>query len=165
MEILDLYDRHMIKTDKTVIRGDKVPEGMFYSVVHIWPINKNGQILIQKRSDSVRWNPNIWACTSGAVSSGENFYEACHRELKEELGINADGKMLSMTGVFKRPTNYCSVWTYKTDVSISELVLQKEEVADAMWVTVPELCRMISMKSFYSYHYIEYLFWYLTNIL
>ena len=114
----------MHKTGQTIERGNKVPDGLYHTVVHIWPINRNGEILIQKRADSVQWNPGIWAITSGSIVAGEDFYTGCKRELHEELGLSVDEDSLTLAAIFNRQNNYCSVWTLKTDVCISELCLQ-----------------------------------------
>lgn len=164
MELLDLYDIHLKKTGQIIERGQQTPKNSFYSVIHVWPVNSSGQILIQKRAETVQWNPCIWACTSGAVSSGEDFLTACKRELKEELSVIADEADLSLAGIFKRVTNYCCVWIYKKEIDIKDIVLQKEEVSDVKWVTIPELKKMIIQNEFYNYSYTDWILWYIANL-
>ncbi len=44
--------------------------------------NKNGELLLQRRSDTGQW-----CVPGGALEPGETFIEAAKRELKEETGI------------------------------------------------------------------------------
>lgn len=53
MELWDLYDGCFKKTGRTHERGKPLPEGQYHLVVHIYPINRKGEILIQKRLDTV----------------------------------------------------------------------------------------------------------------
>lgn len=47
-EIWDLYDAKGQKTGKTMIRGQEVPPGLYHIGVHIWPLNANGEFLVQR---------------------------------------------------------------------------------------------------------------------
>ena len=48
MEQWDIYDKCFVKTGRTHERGKTLEEGDYHLVVHIYPINSKGQILIQK---------------------------------------------------------------------------------------------------------------------
>jgi len=54
------------------------------SGVGIVVLNKKNQIFIAKRIDNPK---NYWQMPQGGVDSGEDFYEAALRELKEETSI------------------------------------------------------------------------------
>jgi isopentenyldiphosphate isomerase len=43
------------------------------------------------------------------------------------------------------------------DVDIKDLKLQKEEVAEAKWVTVEQLTQMVKNGEFHNYRYIDWL--------
>ena len=61
---------------------------------------------------------------------GEDAWQACQRELKEELGFCATKENSEMIAAFKRIDSYNTIWIVHTDVSVEELILQKEEVSD-----------------------------------
>ena len=53
MEIMDLYDNKKRKLNKTMAREDGEPaEGEFRLSVHVWIINEEGKLLIQKRNEN-----------------------------------------------------------------------------------------------------------------
>lgn len=44
MELWDLYTKDRIKTNQTMIRGDKQPEGVYRLVVHVCIFNSKCQV-------------------------------------------------------------------------------------------------------------------------
>ena len=61
-----------------------------HRAVHIWIFNAAGELFLQKRSPWKQNHPSLWdSSTAGHVDSGESYMEAAHRELWEELGIEA----------------------------------------------------------------------------
>ena len=57
MELFDLYTADRVKTGKTMVRGEPVPEGCYRIVVHICIFNEQGQMLIQQRQPFKRGWP------------------------------------------------------------------------------------------------------------
>ena len=98
-EFWDVYDQCMQKTGRTHVRGVPLEDGDFHLIVHVYPVNSQGEILIQKRADTVKTKPGVWATTGGSVIAGENFFEGGLRELREELGIVADEKNTRLLAV------------------------------------------------------------------
>lgn len=62
---------------------------------------KDDRVLILKRSPKKRLYPNKWECGGGKIQPGENFLEACKREIKEEVGI--DVEYIGVVGVYDIP--------------------------------------------------------------
>ena len=54
--------------------------------------NKEGEVLLQKRTANYEKFPSMWTIMGGAMEEGETPKEAINRELKEELGIKLDLK-------------------------------------------------------------------------
>lgn len=157
IELWDLYDVCMEKTEKTHIRGQKVPADYYHLVVHIYPINKEGKLLIQKRADSLLLKPGIWAATGGAVIAGESLWEGCQRELKEEVGIVATKENSELVTIFRRIDHFTSVWLVHTDIPFNQIQLQKEEVSEVKWVSIEELKQMVKQGLYWNYDYMEWL--------
>jgi 8-oxo-dGTP pyrophosphatase MutT (NUDIX family) len=59
-------------------------------------INREGKVLLQKRSDV-----KLWGIPSGHVEPGETVEEAAVREVKEETGLNI--KITKLIGVYSSP--------------------------------------------------------------
>ena len=90
VEYFDLYDRFGNKLDKIMERGTTNNEGEYHLVVHMWIKNSKGEFLIQQRNKLDDRVPHQWACTGGAVTTGETTLEGAVRETEEELGVKID---------------------------------------------------------------------------
>ena len=68
MEIWDILDENGNKTGRTIIRGEKLEVDEYHLVVHIWIINSNGEILIQKRPEHLEFAPEYGQQREGLCS-------------------------------------------------------------------------------------------------
>lgn len=89
-EIFDVVD-----ADDQVVRQATRQEvhehNLMHRAVHILVFNKHRDCLLQKRSHLKDRHPNVWdSSAAGHVDAGEDYDTAARRELKEELGIDAD---------------------------------------------------------------------------
>lgn len=66
-EIMEKYDKKVFD------------RGLYHLGTDVWIINSENKILIQKRSESKRLEPNVWAMTGGSVIVGENSLETSKR--------------------------------------------------------------------------------------
>lgn len=67
---------------------DAETQGSYYRVVAIAITDKNGNILLQKRSPSMKIDPDRWDISVGGhVDKGFTYKTAAIQELKEELGV------------------------------------------------------------------------------
>ena len=164
MELWDVYDHCFQKTGKIHQRGTPLNPGEYHLVVAVYPVNSQGQILIQKRNPNLKLMPGIWAATGGSAVQGEDAWDACRRELKEEIGLCATKENAEMIAAFKRIDSYNTIGLIHTDVKKEELVLQEEEVSDAMWVSPAELKSMAKEGSFHYYRYLDWLIDYISGI-
>lgn len=162
-EYWDLYDGAGQKTGEKHLRGTEVPEGRFHKVVHIWIQNSRGELLMQKRSDTVDNCPGEWATTGGSVQAGEEPLTTAVRELAEELGMNVSAEELQYCLMVRRPSAYCYVYVLRKDVSVDSLTLQESEVAAAEWMSLEKIDRMVTERTMHRYVYREMLEQYLKN--
>lgn len=149
MEIWEVLDQYGEKTGERTEKGQKLKDGQYHLVVHIWILNSKGEILIQKRADHLKNLPGLWAITGGAVIEGEDSIAAAQRETKEELGIDISIKSKPIR--YQWRNIFVDIWTAEKDVELKDMVLQKEEVSDAKWVTKAELKKMIHNGQFHRY--------------
>lgn len=164
-ELWDIYDSCFQKTGKLHVRGDSNQLNQYHLVVHIYPVNKNKELLVQKRSSNVEWFPDMWAATGGSAVAGEDVWEACRRELYEELGIMAEKESSEMAAIFKRTDSFNAIWIIKTEAAINDLILQEDEVAEAKWMYPDEIRAEINKGNFHKYSYMEWLFDYLEKMI
>ena len=86
MERWDLRDGEGNPPGETMERGEHLKPGQYHLVVHIWIIDGQGRLLIQKRAAHLKLMPDIWAATGDSPVAGENSQAAASREMREELG-------------------------------------------------------------------------------
>lgn len=151
MEILDLYDENRIKTGKTYIRGEAMPENTYRLIVHLCIFDERGRLLIQRRQDHKSMG-GLWDITcGGAARAGESSKEAIERELGEELGLEIDFSEIRpiVTANFKN--GFDDFYVIRKEVDLIDLTLQSEEVADVKWATYEEVLNLIHELKFVKY--------------
>lgn len=138
----DLLDADGKAIGRTHPRGDPMPDGLYHLVVHVWLRNGKGAYLLSRRHPDKAIDPLLWECTGGSVLAGEDSATGALREVKEELGIAltaAHGKRLQH---IRRNEDLVDVWLFPSDVKLSDLTLQPDEVIDARWATYEEIGKM-----------------------
>ena len=152
MEKWDILNAAGRPVGKTVVRGRSVlSSGEYHLVVHIWVVSDDGKYLIQRRSEQKKLMPGEWAATGGAAVSGEDSFTAASRELKEELGIDSNKETLKFVKRIKRRNAFVDIWKINTNIEVSMLKLQTNEVASAKWVDKATLLQMIKEGKFHDY--------------
>lgn len=160
MEILDLYDRERIKTNKTYQRGTAQPKGYYRLVVHVCIFNSKGQLLIQQRTYNKKM-PGLWDVTcGGAVSTGETSSVAASRELFEELGVRINFKNIRPSLTANFANGFDDFYVLNKDIDIDNLLLQEEEVKDARWESLDGVLKLWRRGKFVAYKesFIRFLF-------
>lgn len=145
MEKWDLFNENRELIHKTHNRRDEMKLGEYHIVVEIWTINSKNEILLTLRHPDKEKYPNFWENTAGSVLSGEGSKAGAVRELFEETGISASEDELQLLGTAKEKTAFVDTYIVRKDYEISELTMQEGETADAQWVSLEELDKMISL--------------------
>ena len=105
MELLDIVDENGIPTGEVVEREKAHREGVRHRTSHVWIARKRDgrvEILLQKRSQDKDSHPGCYDISSaGHIPAGVDFIPSALRELKEELGIEANPEELIYCGVRK----------------------------------------------------------------
>ncbi len=143
IEYCDLYDSNAKPIGKTILRGERPEPGEHYLAVHVWIRNAQGEYLIQKRSPEKSF-PNIWAATSGAVSTGATSRETCQQEVQEELGVHTPVEDFRYIALWPSGHVLIEIWHVTAEIEIEAITLQPEEVVAAKWVDVDTLKQMIA---------------------
>ena len=86
MELVDLYDENRVPLGKTAERYGKKGPGEYRTVVHVCLFDRQGRMLIQRRTpEKVIW-PGYWdVSVGGGVDAGETSRQGAEREFREEL--------------------------------------------------------------------------------
>ena len=155
MEFFDIVDENGIPTGKTVARDIAHSEGILHRTAHVWvvkPSDHGFSILLQKRSMEKDSFPGQYDTSSaGHIPAGEEPKPSALRELKEELGIEAQPGQLRYAGTFRiqyekefhgrmfRDNEVATVYVYEEPVEIDSLTLQKSEVSEVRWFDLDEV--------------------------
>ena len=153
MEYFDVLNECGEFTGKVETRDNCHKQGLWHRANYGFIFNKNGDVLLQKRSKTKKLWPDLWDITAGGhVLAGEFGYEALIREVKEELGIDIEQKdLLYLVGstsvnvkgdIINKHFNECFI--INKDVDISKIKLQKEEVSEIKWFTKEEILNRIN---------------------
>lgn len=154
MEILDIVDEKGIPTGEVVDRKTAHELGIPHRTAHVWIVRKKygkTQILLQKRSEEKDSYPGCFDISSaGHIPAGTDYIPSALRELKEELGYEAEPEQLIYCGQRKfqfiqtfhgkpfcdnQVSNIYMLWL---DKNPEEFVLQKEEVSAVEWFDFEE---------------------------
>lgn len=140
-------------TGKTATRDECHKKGLWHRAVYAFIINKDGNVLLQKRSATKKLYPNMWDVTVGGhVDAGEFGRQALIREVKEELGININDDdikyLIGSTSINKKDDiinkHYNECYLIIKDIDLSEIKLQKEEVSEVKYFSKEEILKRIS---------------------
>lgn len=142
-ELWDLYDENRTKTGLTMRRGDAVPAGLYHLSVSGWIADSRGRILLTQRAAQKSY-PLLYECTGGCVCAREDSLTAIRREIFEELGLDMGPAPARLIYSARREEDFYDAYLFPAPDPLPAFVLQREEVADAKWVTFGEL---LSMRS------------------
>lgn len=88
MEIWDAYNDKREKIGQYLVRGERIPSGLYHLCVNVLVRHEDGDILFMKRSSQKELYPNYFEFgAGGSVLAGEDSLGAVLRELKEETGL------------------------------------------------------------------------------
>ena len=158
MELWDLYTADRLPTGKTHIRGEKLPDGLYHLVVHVWITDGNGNYLLSRRSASRPTFPLMWETVGGSVITGEDSLAGALREVKEEVGIDLcpeDGQLV-LSELRPQYGDIKDVWLFRYDGEADLSAASTDEVCETAWKTKGEIRTMLDKG--YLVHTLGYFF-------
>ena len=92
MERWDAYTRDGELTDKVLVRGTPIPEGLYHMTCEVLVRHVDGTYLCMKRSDAKHLYPGYYEATSGgAAQRGEDKWQCIKRGLRQGFHCVAGG--------------------------------------------------------------------------
>ena len=148
-ELVDVYDRNRNYTGITVPReGARMGEGQYMLYVLAIIQNKEGRMLITRRSMDKYWAAGWWEVTGGGVCAGEDPASTIVREVAEEVGLDVSDQhvepVYSYVNVdLERGDNYIvDIYHYRLSFDEADVTLQQSEAVAfqlATWEQIVEL--------------------------
>lgn len=161
-EMFDVYDikgNHLGVKPKSFCHSEN--PGVYHKPVWIWIVNDKGQILVQKRAATKKKSPNKYDMPSaGHVDAGETLSQACVRETEEELGLKCKESdfIFLKEWLIQESWEFAEIYLLKTKARITDMKLQKEEVAEVKYLDYDEFVDLLFSDEFVP-HDIEYKNW------
>ena len=163
-EYLDIVDDNNRITGKIAKRSYIHQNGIWHREVACWIMNKEGEILVQKRAKTKEHAPGKWDITAGHVKLSEKTNEAMSREIQEELGIKVNKEDLELFNIVKRKgiSTKNNTFQYQYFIYINqklnELTIEVKEVEEVKYITLEELKRiLIKQDENYTFSKREYM--------
>ncbi len=153
-ELVDIIDPVSNKrTGKSVMKSVAHAQGIWHPAVHVWIYNSKGEVLLQHRAKCKKLFPDKWDISVGGhVGFKEKIVDVAVREVKEEIGLSISKTDLKKVFSFKWHVlandgiinnEFVTVFLLEYNGLVKDLVLQKEEVDDARFFTIPFLKKEI----------------------
>jgi len=125
-------------------RGEVHRRNLMHRSVHIFVFNSDGQLYLQKRSQTKDRHPGCYdSSASGHQDAGEDADTCACRELREELGLEADA---SLTRLFKIPASAETGWEHVTFYTLQTDAPPQpnpREIESGRFFTLAEVLQMI----------------------
>lgn len=143
MEHIDVLDRNGNKTGIVKTKKEVYESGDYHRSVHIWIVNDQKEVLVQKRHPKKETYPNLWAISvAGHVRSGESSIDAVKRELREELGQKVTEDNIEYLFTLRRRQPYKDhmlhviddVYLICLNIDVEDTKLQFSELTDIKYV-------------------------------
>ena len=152
-EVFDILDENGKYTGRVAERDVAHQNGLWHRAVVVFLINDKNQVLLQRRSATKKFWPNMLdVSVGGHCDAGEFGFEAAIREAAEELGVKIEREQMVFLGstrsqVVKKDAvdnMYNEFYVACVNVDPRTLRLQTEEVSEVKMVTLDELKRMMN---------------------
>lgn len=155
-EYFDILDENGNKTGQTKARSRVHKDGDWHKSVHIWILNQNGDVLLQRRCSAKDLFPNMLDIScAGHLSAGDESLSAALRELKEELNLDVKPEELQLIKTLKRPdkpgddfsnNEFADLYILRTNKTTDEMHYQEEEISEIFFVPYKKFKEMIANK-------------------
>ncbi len=144
VQIVDLDNNAIDAVPRKVMRQ----QGLIHRACYILVFNEQGQLFLQKRTDTKDLYPSCWdIAAGGVVLAGESYELSAERELLEELGVSVKEFTHLFDQYFEKEEN--RVWgRIFSCIHNGPFVLQKEEVADGFFMDVPAIFALSEKEDF-----------------
>lgn len=138
-ELIEIYDESRKKTDIIKTKKEVHTHGYLHKTIHVWILDNQNRILIQKRSASKSTHPLKWDVScAGHISAGETAEQAAVKEIYEELGLEIKEEDLKKITTLERKHfidqikdyEFYDVFFIRMDFRLDDVKIDPEEVQE-----------------------------------
>lgn len=143
VDVIDAEGRTIGVVSRREMRGQRLPHRCTYILV----FNQRGEVFIHQRTVTKDVFPSFWdVAVGGVLAAGEGFDEGARRELREELGIEAEPQALFPFRYEDERTVVVGM-VYRVEHD-GPFRLQPEEIVGGEFVAVQEVLRRADKEPF-----------------
>lgn len=137
--------------------------GMMHRSAHIFLIDGNGRIWLEKRASTTDTYPGYYSSSAaGHVRKGETYVQGARREALEELGIR--GLRLSQVHKLDASSETSNEFV-AFFIARSDSAPRRHELTDSLRAyTIPEIDGMIAEKVDFTPIFLMLYRWYVSNV-
>ncbi len=154
LEIVDKDGTPLGIATRSSIHGSP---SLLHKVVHVLVFNSNGELLLQKRSMSKDIAPGKWdTSVGGHLSPAEEQSLAAHREMEEELGVDADDLIFLYSFIYSNTYESEFVYTYYC-INDGPFLFNAEEIDAIRFWSLEEICSALGTGIFSGHFEAEFM--------
>ncbi len=151
VKYLDVLNEKGESTGKVLSKQEIHEKGLWHESIHVWIVNKNNELLVQKRTSTKKIRPDTWTCScAGHLISGESLEKSARKQIENELGFSLNSvankfrykQQVTQTtteGEVLINNEFVNVLVFFEDVSIQSLNMNKKEISEIKYCKLSEL--------------------------
>ncbi len=149
--LLKVLDENGNVTDMEATKKEVHERHLWHQEVAIFIINKEGKILLQRRSEHVHYNNGKWGMVANHVGANQTLMDALIQKAKEEIGYHLNASDVRYLTMLKRNEEREQRFTYfyylKTDMKEEDIKLNPYLATDKKWFDFYELQELMLTNS------------------
>jgi len=157
MEKWNAYTRDGQITDEIIIRGEVIPEGLYFMACGVLVRHVDGSFLCMKRAKvKSSFGGYLEATAHGAAQLGEDKYECIKRELEEETGIRCSEFKDLGTDIDDESQCIFQGFACTVDCDKNSIRLQVGETEGYVWMSEEEFIDFVNSGEMIPMQYKRY---------
>jgi isopentenyldiphosphate isomerase len=143
VDVIDDVGDTIAVVTRREMRARRLPHRCTYVLV----FNARGELFIHQRTSTKDVYPSYWdVCIGGVLAAGESFNDGVKREIREELGIDADPESLFPIH-YRDDATFAHGMAYRLDHD-GPFLLQAEEIVRGEFAPVAEVLERIRREPY-----------------
>ena len=132
-ELFDIVDDNDVVIGQAARSECHGNPALVHRAVHVMVFNREGDLLLQKRSADKDIQPGKWdTSVGGHLDSGESYLAAAHREMKEELGLSGLPLTFLYSSRIRNDIESENIQTYLV-ITDQQIVFSRAEISEVRY--------------------------------